>query len=180
MRFSNYIYSNAFRFNVKYVLPLLAFLLSYVVIAQLCTSSLSEKDLVSSWGQVSAIKRDMFLRDNGRDTTKRVTIKLLHSNNNFFLFDNDNGDAYERIRQNVSTGDTVSILHRTLLQSIVAFGNQFQILKFEKGGNILYSLDEAKQTFGEINFFETIVMAGLWFLYFYFRHILKLHQGQPK
>jgi hypothetical protein len=183
MPFSNYIYSSAFKFKTKYVLPIIASLLTYVVFGQLYTSSLSENDLVSSSGHVSVIKQDIFLHDNGiyihnnnsRDTTKRVSIKLFNSNNNFFLFDN-NGDIYELIKQNVNVGDKVSLLHRTQLQSIIGFGNEFQIFKFEMNGEVLYKFDEAEQTFGAVNVFEILVVIGLWFLYFYFRHKLKLQE----
>jgi hypothetical protein len=186
MTFSSYVDSNWFRFKVRYVLPIIASLLTYVVIGQLYTSSLSENDLVSSSGQVSVIKQDIFLHDNGiyihdnnsRDTTKRVSIKLLNSNDDYFIFDNTNGDVYELIKQNVSIGDKVSILHRTQLQYIIGFGNEFQIFKFEKGGDVLYTFDKARQTFGAINIFEVTIMLGLWFLYFYFRHILKMRNKQ--
>jgi hypothetical protein len=187
MTFLSYIHSNWFKFKVKYALPIIASSLTYVVIGQLYTSSLSDKDLVSSSGQVSVIKQDTFLHDNGiyihdnnsRDTTRRVSIKLLNNNGDYFLFDNINGDVYELIKQNVSIGDKVSILHRTQLQSIIGFGNEFQIFKFEKGKNVLYTFDEAKKTFGALNVFEILVMVGLWFLYFYFRHILKWKKQQP-
>jgi hypothetical protein len=172
MPFSNYI-----RFKIKYALPVIASLLSYVVIGQLYTSSLSENDLVSSNGQMSAIKQDIFLHNSGKDTTKRVSIKLFNYNNDFFLFDND-GESYQLIKRSVNTGDTVSILHRTLFQSIIGFENESQIFKFQKSGDVLYNLDEAKQTFGAVNILETLVMVGLWILYFYFRYKLKL-QKQP-
>jgi len=186
MTFSSYIHSNWFKFKVKYALPIIASSLTYVVIGQLYTSSLSENDLVSSSGQVSVIKQDTFLHDNGiyihdknsRDTTKRVSIKLLNSNDDYFLFDNTKDDVYELIKQNVSIGDKVSILHRTLLQSIIGFGNEFQIFKFEKDGNVLYTFDEAKQTFGALNVFAIAIMLGLWFLYFYFRRVLKMRKKQ--
>ena len=186
MQFSSYTHSNWFKFKVKYALPIISSLLTYVFIGQLYTSSLSENDLVSSSGQVSVIKQDTFLHDNGiyihdnnsRDTTKRVSIKLLNSNDDYFLFDNTNGDMYELIKQNVSIGDRVSILHRTQLQSIIGFGNEFQIFKFGKGKNVLYTFDEAKQTFGALSVIEILVMVGLWFLYFYFKHKLKLQEKQ--
>ena len=177
MSFSNYIYSSAFKFKTKYILPIIASLLTYVVFGQLYTISLSENDLVSSSGQVSVIKHDIFLHNNSRDTTKRVSIKLFNSSNNFFLFDN-NGDIYELIKQNVHVGDKVSLLHRTQLQSIIGLGNEFQIFKFEKNGEVLYNFDEAEQTFGAVNVFEILVMIGLWFLYFYFRYKLKLQEKQ--
>lgn len=151
--------------------------MTYVVIGQLYTSSLSENDLASSGGQVSTIKQDIFIHNNGKDTTKRVSIKLFNCNDNFFLFDND-GEIYELIKQSVNTGDKVSILHRTLLQSVIGLGNEFEIFQFEKSGVVLYTFDEARQTLGTINFFEITIMVGLWFLYFYFRHILKMRKKQ--
>ncbi|MFT3704166.1 MAG: hypothetical protein QM802_17495 [Agriterribacter sp.] len=159
-------------------MPIIASLLTYLAMGQLYTTSLSENDLVSSTGQVSIIKQDIFLDNNCRDTTRRVSIKLLNSNDNFFLFDN-NGDIYESIKQKVIAGDEVSIFHRTLLQSIIGFGNKFQIFKIEKGRDILYNVDEAKQTFGAVNVFEISVMTALWFLYFYLRYIQKLQKQQP-
>jgi hypothetical protein len=178
MPFSSYVYSNRFRFNTKYVLPIIASMVTYAVIGQFYTVSLSEKDLVSSSGRVSVIKKDTFLQNKGRDTTRRVSIKLFNSKNDFFLFDNS-GEIYESIKQNVNTGDEVSILHRTQWQSIIGLGNEFQIFKLEKGGDILYHFGEAKQTFGTTNVFEILVVVGLWLLYFYFRHILKLLKQQP-
>ena len=173
MPFSNYIYSDAFKFKIKFTLPIIVSLLTYVVIAQLYTSSLSENDLVSSSGQVSTIKQDISLHNNRRDTTRRVSIKLFNSINDFFLFDND-GEIYELIQRIVNTGDTVLIFHRTQLQAILGFGNEFQIFKLEKSGVVLYPFDKAKQTFGAMSIFGILVMIGLWFLYFYFRHKLKL------
>ena len=186
MAFSNYIYSKRFKFQTKYVLPVIAPLLTYVVIGQLYTSSLSENDFISSSGQVSLIKQDIFLNDNGiyihnsssRDTTKRVSIKLLNSDNDYFLFDNANGDMYELIKQNVSIGDKVSILHRSQLQSLIGFGNEYQVMKLTKDKNVLYSFDDAKQTFGTLSIFGIFVMTGLWILYFYFKHILMQQKRQ--
>ena len=185
MTFSSYVDSKWFSFKVKYALPIIASSLTYVVIGQLYTSSLSENDLVSSRGRVSVIKQETFLQDNGiyihsnasRDTTKRVNIKLFNCRNVLFLFDK-NGKSYELIKRSVNIGDTVSILHRTQLQSIIGFGNEFQIFKFEKNGDVLYTFDEAKQTFGIINVFEITIILGLWFLYFYFRYILKMRKKQ--
>jgi hypothetical protein len=177
MPFSSYVNSNWFRFKVKYGLPIIACLATYVVIGQLYTSSLSENDLVSSIGQVSIIKQDIFLHDKNEDTTKRVTIELANVKDNFFLFDNT-GDIYELVKQNVNKGDTVSILHRTQLQSIIGFGSEYQVMKLTKDENVLYSFDDAKQTFGTLSIFGIFVMTGLWILYFYFKHILKQQKKQ--
>ncbi len=179
MPFSSYIYSNVFKFKTKYVLPIIASLVTYVVIGQLYTGSLSESDLISSSGQVSLIKQDLYFHENGRGKTNRVSFKLFNSNNNFFLFDN-NGDIYKLIKREINIGDEVSILHRTQSQSIIGLGNEFQILNIKRGRDVLYTFDEAKQTFGAINIFEIMVMVGLWFLYFYFRRILKMKKEQEQ
>jgi hypothetical protein len=178
MPFSNYIRSNAFKFKTKYALPIIASLLTYVVIGQIYSNSLTESDLTSSNGQVSIIKQEILLHNKSGDTTKKVSIKLSNGTENFFLFDNT-GDAYELLKQNVNIGDTISILHKTKFQSIIGVGGEYQVLKLAKDNDVLYSFDKAKQTFGEISIWGIIVVIGLWTLYFYFRHILKLQEQQP-
>jgi hypothetical protein len=167
--------SKSLEFRVKYILPLMAFLVTYAVIGQQYTHSLSENDLISINGQVLAIRQDTLHNNKSEDL--RITFRLLTNDNNLFLFAN-NGESYELILQKVKIGDTISILHRTKLQSIFGIGSEFQIMKLEKDKDVLYSFDESKQTFGVINIFGIFVMVGLWILYFYFKYRLKLKKKQ--
>jgi len=80
--------------------------------------------------------------------------------------------------QNVKVGDAVSILHRTKLQSIIGIGSECQIMKLVKDKDVLYSLDDAKQTSGMIGILGILVAIGLWLLYFYFKYRLKLQKKQ--
>lgn len=169
MKISKYL-----EFRIKYILPFIASILTYVVIGLLYSRSLKETDLISINGKVSAIRQDTTYSNNTENL--RITIKLVSNNNDFFLFDNTE-DTDNPILKNVDVGDTVSILHRSKLQSIIGIGSEFQIMKIEKGKDILYSFDDAKQTFS-FGIFGILVMIGLWLLYFFLRYKLKLEKKQ--
>jgi hypothetical protein len=50
-------------------------------------------------------------------------------------------------------------------------------MKIQKGSNVLYGFDKAKETFSNVGGFGTYAAIGLWFLYFYLRRQLKRQEG---
>ena len=165
-------YPSYFPFKIKYVLPVIAFLITYTVIAQLYSLSLSENDLISVNAQVLSMRKDS-LRSNSKSA--KITFSFVNNGDDFFLF-TDDSDKYDLLQQYIRPADTISILYRNEMQSILSMGSKYQIMKLEKDKDVLYSFSEARQTFGLVNAFCVFVMVGLWVLYFYFRRKLKLNK----
>jgi hypothetical protein len=63
------------------------------------------------------------------------------------------------------------------MQARIGTGSEFKIMKIQKGVDIIYSFDKAKQTFSRVGNFTLFVVVGLWWGYFYFRNRIKKEKG---
>jgi hypothetical protein len=162
------------KFNIKYVLPGLAFVLTLVVISQTYMATLTENNLVSVSGKITSIIQDKY--KHYKYTDDRITIKLDNVFDPLYFFDN-RSDFFPTVMDNLHIGDTVTLLHRTKLQSRLGTGSEFKIMKIQKGSTVLYGFDKAKETFSNVGGFTTYAAIGLWLLYFFLRRQLKRQEG---
>ncbi len=162
------------KFSIKYILPGVALILTLVVISQMYMTTLTEKDLVAVKGTITSIVQDKYR--HYKYTDNRITIYLDNTYEPFYFFD-DRAEYFPTMMNNLKAGDTVTLLHRTNLQARLGTGNEFKIMKIQKGSNVLYGFDKAKETFSNVGGFGTYAAIGLWFLYFYLRRQLKRQEG---
>jgi hypothetical protein len=162
------------KFSIKYILPAVALILTLVVLSQYYMTTLNESNLVSATGKITSIIQDRYR--HYKYTDDRITIYLDNSFEPFYFFDN-RSNYFPTIMNNVQVGDTVTLLHRTKLQSRLGTGSEFKIMKIQKGSKVLYGFDKAKETFSNVGGFTTYVAIGLWLLYFFLRRQLKLQEG---
>lgn len=148
---------------VKYILPIVASILTLVTVGQFYTTAIAEKDLKKTSGRVSSIVQDKY--KHHKYTDDRIRIWLYNSSKVFYFFDN-RGSLFEDIKSNVSVGDTLTLSHRTYFQSLVGTGDEHKIMKIQKGDTVLYSFEQAKETFSSVGNFNTYVTIGMWLLYF--------------
>jgi hypothetical protein len=162
------------KFSIKYILPSVAFVLTLVVISQSYMATLKESSLVSITGKVKSIIQDKYR--HYKYTDDRITINLDNSIESLYFFDN-RSNYFPTIMGNLDVGDTVTLLHRTKLQSRLGTGSEFKIMKIQKSHIVLYGFDKAKETFSSVGGFTTYIAIGLWLLYFFLRRPLKRQEG---
>ncbi|TCZ67732.1 hypothetical protein [Flaviaesturariibacter aridisoli] len=163
------------KFNIKYVLPGLAFVLTLVVISQTYMTTLTESNLVPVSGKITSIYQDRYR--HYKYTDDRITIKLDNFVEPLFFFDN-RSDFFPTVIGNLHIGDTVTLLHRTKIQARLGGGSEFKIMKIQKGSNVLYGFDKAKETFSNVAGFTTYAAIVIWLLYFFLRRKLKRQEGR--
>lgn len=157
-------------FFVKFILPVVAFILTLITVGQFYMTTITENDLKKASGKVIDIIQDKY--KHHKYTDDRIRILLDNSHNVFYFFDN-RGSFFEVIKNKVSIGDTLTISHRTYFQSLVGTGDEHKIMKIQKGDTILYSFTQAKETFSSVGGFGTYVTIGMWIFYFFLIRKLK-------
>ncbi len=161
-------------FYLKYFLPCIALVLTYVVVGQYYMTTLTEKDLITESGKVVSIKQDKY--KHGKYTDDRITIILDNQNEPYYFFDH-RADLFPIVMTNIQIGDLVTLSHRTKMQARIGTGSEFKIMKIQKGAENIYSFDRAKQTFSSVGNFTIFAAIGLWGVYFYFRNRINREKG---
>lgn len=161
-------------FSIKYVLPTIATLLTLVVMSQFYMTTLKENDLQTITGKITSIVQDKYR--HYKNTDDRITIRLANSSRAFYFFDNRE-KFFPTIMSALKVGDTVTLMHRTKLQSLIGSGSQFNLMGIQKGQDILYPVDKALETFNNVGWFGLYTTPLLWVFYFFMRRKLKKQEG---
>lgn len=161
-------------FYLKYLLPFLALVMTYVVADQSYMGMLNESDLSSISAKVISISQSKFKK--GRSTIDRISITLDKTNQQPYFLDN-NPELFPTIINNIQSGDFITLYHRTKMQAKIGLGNEIEILKIRKGAQDIYSLEKAKQPFISLRNYLILPAIILWILYFYFRKKRRQEKG---
>jgi hypothetical protein len=78
---------------------------------------------------------------------------------------------------NVRIGDTITLSHRTRLQSMLGTGSEYKIVQIKKAAKIIYSFEDAKKSFNNVGSFATYVAIGMWTLFLFLITKLKKQKG---
>jgi len=161
-------------FFIKYLLPIVATILTLVVISQFYMTTLKQSDLVTIKGTVLSIKQDRY--KHYKYTDDRITIILSESVKPFYFFET-NYSYFPTIMTNVRIGDTITLSHRTRLQSMLGAGSEYKIVQIKKAAKIIYSFEDAKKSFNNVGSFTTYVAIGMWTLFLFLITKLKKQKG---
>lgn len=159
---------------IKYFLPILASILTFVTIGQFYSSKLNESDLKEVIGKVTSIKKDRYRHH--KYTDDRITIFIEGHSEPFYFFEN-NIKYFYTIMENITEGELISIKHRTKFQSIIGTGSEFKILKLTKNKTVLYSFENTKENFWNVGKFGFWTSLAMWLLYAFLRIKYKFEKG---
>ena len=162
-------------FYLKYFLPCIALVLTYVVIGQYYMTTLTENDLINVSAKVVSIEQDRY--KHGKYTDDRITIILDNKNDPYYFFDH-RADFFPTVMAKIQIGDLITLSHRTKMQATIGTGSEFKIMKIQKGAENIYSFERAKQTFSSVGIFTIFAAIGLWGVFFYFRNRIKLEKDR--
>jgi len=151
---------------IKYFLPILASILTFVTIGQFYSSKLNESDLKEVVGKVKSIEKDIYRHH--KYTDDRITIFIDGHSEPFYFFEN-NIKYFYNIMENITEGEIISIKHRTKFQSIIGTGSEFKILKLTKNKKVLYSFENTKENFWNVGKFTFWSSLAMWLLYAFLR-----------
>jgi hypothetical protein len=158
-------------FFIRYLLPIVTSILTLVVISQFYMTTLKQSDLLTITGKVQSIKQDRY--KHYKYTDDRITIILSESVEPFYFFET-NFSYFPTIMTNINIGDTITLSHRTKIQSRLGTGSEYKIMQIKKAEKLIYSFEDAKKSFKNVGSFTTYVAFGMWTLYLFL--IIKLRK----
>lgn len=161
-------------FYLKFLLPVVALVITYVILEQSYMATLSENDLVPVSSKVISIKQGKY--KHGRSLRDRITIVLDKPDSQCYFMEN-NQDLFPTIMNKIQIGDLITVYHRTKMQAKVGLGNEFEILKIQKEAENVYSLEMAKQNFRSLRNYLVVPALALWIFYLYFRNKMKRNRS---
>jgi hypothetical protein len=156
----------------KYVLPLAAFIFTWVCIGKLYLSQLETNSQVANQGQVINyfIRPERVTRDFSRFSHIEYPLKISLKNYTFdFRLRESFTDDFIKIITQIPKGDTITIYTISGLQSILCFSSETDAYQIIRYGKIIFPLDRMKNYNLSKALLPGLMLFILWILYFYYQ-----------